>query len=125
MWDGLAQVPNPGQNPGQSSGPTIALQDMALSTEQQVRLQSFGDQGTTATVNSYGDLIQVGRYLGLGSSGMFTMDQPYTDEPWAVVSRAYDLMESLCQSFEDNYKLVYGLVWSLATGDRQLDPHRS
>lgn len=42
---------------------------------------SFGDGGTTASATCNGDLIQMTRFLGLGSSGLFTIDQGTTDEP--------------------------------------------
>lgn len=52
---------------------------------------SFGDRGTTASVNCYGDLIQMSQYLGVGHSGMFSMDHRSTSEPYMVRERAADL----------------------------------
>lgn len=42
---------------------------------------SFGDNGTTASANCVGDLIQISQYLGAGRSGVFTIDQCSTPEP--------------------------------------------
>lgn len=42
---------------------------------------SFGDNGTTASANGVGDLIQISQYLGAGRSGVFTIDQCSTPEP--------------------------------------------
>lgn len=52
---------------------------------------SFGDQGTTASVNCYGHLMQMSRFLGAGHSGMFSMDHRSAEEPYLVRSRAEDL----------------------------------
>lgn len=49
---------------------------------------SFGEKGTTASVNCYGDFLQSCQYLGTGHSGLFSLDQPLTDEPYMVHSRA-------------------------------------
>ncbi|KAI5919338.1 hypothetical protein F4810DRAFT_724648 [Camillea tinctor] len=49
---------------------------------------SFGDQGTTATVNLYGDVIQLGIYLSKGRSGMFSADHGRTAEPYLVDDRS-------------------------------------
>lgn len=55
---------------------------------------SIGDQGTTASINAYGELIQFGRYLGARTSGLFVVDQTFGDpswEPYMVVDRATGL----------------------------------
>ncbi|KAI7776719.1 hypothetical protein LA080_004653 [Diaporthe eres] len=52
---------------------------------------SFGDQGTTASVNCYGHLIQMSRFLGAGRSGMFSMNHRSTLDPCVVCKRASDL----------------------------------
>lgn len=52
---------------------------------------SFGDQGTTASVSCYGDLIQMSQFLGAGHSGVFSIDQNSTAEPYLIASRAGDL----------------------------------
>ncbi|OTB01046.1 hypothetical protein M426DRAFT_266674 [Hypoxylon sp. CI-4A] len=52
---------------------------------------SFGDEGTTATVNMYGDIMQFGAYLGVGESGMLSADQGIMDEPYLICSRASTL----------------------------------
>ncbi|KAF2469785.1 uncharacterized protein BDR25DRAFT_227832, partial [Lindgomyces ingoldianus] len=60
---------------------------------------SFGDHGVTASVNTYGDMIQFGRYLGAGRSGMFSADHSTTAEPYCVLARARHL-QSLCRDKE-------------------------
>lgn len=42
---------------------------------------SFGEGGTTASASCFGDLMQMSQYLGIGSSGVFTMDQSRTSQP--------------------------------------------
>lgn len=49
------------------------------------RHASFGDDGTTAIASCLGDLIQMSQYLGVGQSGVFTLDQTSTDEPGVLV----------------------------------------
>lgn len=67
---------------------------------------SFGDQGTTASVNCYGHLIQMTRFLGAGNSGMFSMDHDGTHQPFRISSR----MGDLCALSKDNGDLLrYGL----------------
>ncbi|KAL6705832.1 hypothetical protein ACN47E_006292 [Coniothyrium glycines] len=59
---------------------------------------SFGDRaGTTATVNKYGNIIQISRYLGFGLSGFFCVHQNLIYEPWYVQDR----MKRLMQASED------------------------
>lgn len=55
---------------------------------------SFGDSGTTATVNAYGQLVQITRYLGVGQSGFFSVDHQRTPEPWAITRRLSALLEA-------------------------------
>lgn len=52
---------------------------------------SFGDQGTTASVSCFGNLIQINQFLGAGKSGIFSMDHKKTDVPYYVSVRASDL----------------------------------
>lgn len=52
---------------------------------------SFGDEGTTASVSCYGHLIQMSRYLGVGKSGMFSMNQRSSEEPYMICERAKEL----------------------------------
>lgn len=52
---------------------------------------SFGDEGTTASVSCYGHLIQMSRYLGVGKSGMFSMNQRSSEEPYKICERAKEL----------------------------------
>src|SRR5690606_7650018 len=42
---------------------------------------SFGDNGLTASVSAYGELMQFARYLGAGRSGVFSLDYYWTPEP--------------------------------------------
>lgn len=76
---------------------------------------SFGDNGTTATVSRYGDIMQVTKRLETGSSGIFSMDHRSTHEPYFISDRARDL-EELSQSFYGN--TTYGLsMWDWPTTD--------
>ncbi|KAM0319836.1 hypothetical protein ACHAO8_000878 [Botrytis cinerea] len=52
---------------------------------------SFGDGGTTATVNAFGQLMQFSTYLGPGMSGMFSVDYTSLFGPWYVWGRADEL----------------------------------
>lgn len=52
---------------------------------------SFGDEGTTASVSCYGHLVQMSRYLGVGNSGMFSMNQRSSEEPYRICERAEQL----------------------------------
>ncbi|EKG19149.1 hypothetical protein MPH_03519 [Macrophomina phaseolina MS6] len=54
---------------------------------------SFGSEGTTASVNAYGNIMQISRYLGYGRSGFFSADQRGTSKPFYVDSRKEELME--------------------------------
>ncbi|OHE95463.1 hypothetical protein CORC01_09196 [Colletotrichum orchidophilum] len=54
---------------------------------------SFGDNGVTATVNAYGDLMQFSNYLGVSDSGIFSADHRDIDEPYWVGDRAEQLLE--------------------------------
>ncbi|KAF4533884.1 Mg2+ transporter zinc transport protein [Lasiodiplodia theobromae] len=66
---------------------------------------SFGDgAGTTATVNVYGNLIQLSRYLGgvqshdidgglVGRSGFLSVDLPTTPGPAQIEERAHELAD--------------------------------
>jgi hypothetical protein len=54
---------------------------------------SFGDgEGTTVSVNAYGHIMQISRYFGFGSSGLFCVDLEDTDQPYCADSRMEDLM---------------------------------
>ncbi|KAK7993115.1 hypothetical protein PG991_016294 [Apiospora marii] len=77
---------------------------------------AFGDNGTTALVGAYGDLIQFGAYTGCGRSGMFTADRRRSEEPYWVKVRTDQLME--WAEGEDPYKKHYGLeVYEVLQGD--------
>ncbi|KAL0258643.1 hypothetical protein SLS55_006140 [Diplodia seriata] len=54
---------------------------------------SFGDDGTTASVNAYGHIIQISRFLNHGRSGLFCVDLPETPEPYLVKPRMERLVE--------------------------------
>ncbi|KAF2675989.1 hypothetical protein K458DRAFT_492750 [Lentithecium fluviatile CBS 122367] len=68
---------------------------------------SFGDEGVTATVNAYGHLLQFSQYLGVGSSGVFSVDQAHVSEPFYVAYRAEQLQE--LYATRDVKDLGYGL----------------
>ncbi|KAK8188404.1 uncharacterized protein BKA78DRAFT_297938 [Phyllosticta capitalensis] len=55
---------------------------------------SFGNDGTTATVNGYGKILQISKYFGCGRSGFFCVDAPYQDEPWFIRYRADNLFSN-------------------------------
>lgn len=61
---------------------------------------SFGDQGTTASVNCYGHLMQMSQFLGVGHSGIFSMDHRSTEEPYLVARRARNLDTLSCDRGE-------------------------
>ncbi|KAJ4303215.1 hypothetical protein N0V90_002108 [Kalmusia sp. IMI 367209] len=55
---------------------------------------SFGDEdGTTVSVNAYGHIMQISRYLGFGVSGFFCVSDDGVNQPYYVWSRMQDLME--------------------------------
>lgn len=60
---------------------------------------SFGDQGATATVGAFGQLLQFSTFLGVGSSGVFSADHISTHEPYEAFSRARDLQQLSDQPF--------------------------
>lgn len=70
---------------------------------------SFGDNGTTASISRYGDVMQVTRYLGKGRSGVFSIDQTSTSEPYQVAARAADL-QGLSQTTYAAY--TFGIAMS-------------
>lgn len=61
---------------------------------------SFGDNGTTASVSAFGDLVQMSQYMGYGRSGIFTLDDPMLPEPYFVCSRAEDLRYTSPRNFD-------------------------
>ncbi|KAI1373906.1 hypothetical protein F4677DRAFT_427594 [Hypoxylon crocopeplum] len=71
---------------------------------------SFGDNGTIASVNMYGDIMQFGTYLGVADSGMFSADHGYTNEPYCVCRRAED-MDALSRGNLNNLN-SYGFQFS-------------
>ncbi|ROW15591.1 hypothetical protein VPNG_02145 [Cytospora leucostoma] len=52
---------------------------------------SFGDQGTTASVSCCGDLLQLSQYLGIGRSGVFSLDHLGAEDPYWISDRASQL----------------------------------
>ncbi|KAF7531823.1 hypothetical protein G7054_g8512 [Neopestalotiopsis clavispora] len=68
---------------------------------------SFGDGGTTATVNASGDIMQLSKYIGHGHSGMFSADHQCVAEPYLVIKRTADLQNLIGQSSYDK-KTTYG-----------------
>lgn len=55
---------------------------------------SFGDNGTTASLDRFGDLIQISQTHSSSRSGLFSVDLPYIDEPYYVRIRAEQLMSA-------------------------------
>lgn len=53
---------------------------------------SYGERGTTASVNNHGSLIQMTRYLKVGRSGFFSVDQEEIPGPDQIERRAEELM---------------------------------
>jgi hypothetical protein len=66
---------------------------------------SIGDEGVTASVNDYGDIMQFGRYLGAAKSGMFSVDHTEIETPYFVKDRALKL-QNLCENRTD---ISYGM----------------
>ncbi|KUI72184.1 hypothetical protein VM1G_08061 [Cytospora mali] len=66
---------------------------------------SFGDQGTTASVGCYGNLVRMIQYLGVGHSGVFSLDQ--TDEPYNIKLRAEQLDDLSADIHTGNYTLEF------------------
>lgn len=54
---------------------------------------SFGDRGTTASVNAYGNIMQISHFLKFGRSGFLSVDLGGTPEPYLVQSRMERLMD--------------------------------
>lgn len=54
---------------------------------------SFGDDGTTATLNHDGQLMQITQFLGVGTSGFFCVDRSWIAEPSFVQYRAQQLAD--------------------------------
>jgi hypothetical protein len=55
---------------------------------------SFGDEGTTVTVNKYGNNMQISRFLNFGFPGFLCVDSRY-DNPYWIQDRMNDLINSL------------------------------
>lgn len=74
---------------------------------------SFGDQGVTATVGAFGQLLQFSTFLGVGSSGVFSADHISTHEPYEASSRARDLQKLSDEPFHfgpiPSHDVSYGL----------------
>ncbi|TGO30641.1 hypothetical protein BPAE_0004g00990 [Botrytis paeoniae] len=70
---------------------------------------SFGDGGTTATVNAFGQLMQFSTYLGPGKSGMFSVDHTSILEPYLVSIRAEQLNDMSRARNRDS--MTYGVYF--------------
>ncbi|RAR01649.1 mg2+ transporter zinc transport protein [Stemphylium lycopersici] len=55
---------------------------------------SFGDHGTTASLNAFGDIIQISQAHRSARSGIVSVDLPEVPEPSSVQSRAQKLMSA-------------------------------
>ncbi|PYH42494.1 uncharacterized protein BP01DRAFT_394163 [Aspergillus saccharolyticus JOP 1030-1] len=53
---------------------------------------SFGDDGTTATITTRGQHVQISRYLGYGPSGFVSMDHKSMDEPYLGFFRRHTVL---------------------------------
>lgn len=73
-----------------------------------VTYASFGENGTTASVNSYSAIIQMTRFLGMSTSGFFSVDQFDVAKPNYIKLRAHELEEK-CK-YHDG--LNWGSFWS-------------
>lgn len=73
---------------------------------------SFGDNGTTATVSSYGHILQICRYFGVGRSGFFCVDLPDIIRAWISDAR----LRSLLDRAQSNAATI-GINWKEAFGD--------
>ncbi|EHK44774.1 hypothetical protein TRIATDRAFT_10221, partial [Trichoderma atroviride IMI 206040] len=67
---------------------------------------SFGDDGTTATANAHGHLLQITRYFGNKPSGFFCVDLPLAPEPCVIEARMNYLQES-CQDATRGIRLFF------------------
>ncbi|KAF2995400.1 hypothetical protein E8E13_004654 [Curvularia kusanoi] len=54
---------------------------------------SFGEDGMTASINAFGHIMQISRYLGFGSSGFLCVDSKYW-RPYWVEHRMDAILES-------------------------------
>ncbi|KAJ8107966.1 hypothetical protein OPT61_g8502 [Boeremia exigua] len=54
---------------------------------------SFGADGTTASVNGYGRIMQISRFLDFGASGFLCVD-PHYERPYYIKSRMEEILES-------------------------------
>jgi hypothetical protein len=73
----------------------IALPEKPKRTLEDVQAYaSFGDDGTTVTVNRYGNIMQISRFLEFGSSGFLCVDPQY-DNPYWIQDRMNQLIDSL------------------------------
>jgi hypothetical protein len=72
---------------------------------------SIGDQGTTASMNSYGEIIQLGSYLGVRAPGMFVVDQSFEQlpEPYMATSRAEELESLSRERIASRSQSTFGL----------------
>lgn len=70
-----------------------ARQDKQKEKEIPHAYASFGNDGLTVSVNEYGHIMQISRYMGFGSSGFLCVDSRYPP-PYYVQSRMETMMQS-------------------------------
>lgn len=70
---------------------TSSPADTALEYGDRGTYTSFGNEGTTASVNIYGQIMQISRFLGVGRCGFFSVDPPGLAEPCLIQWRAEEL----------------------------------
>lgn len=100
----LPQVTGKSENASRASLPPVSQsEDLDCGSWQEAPNSkchaSFGDQGTTATVGAFGQLIQFSDHLDAGSSGMFCADHAGVPQPYLVEARARKLHELSQQPF--------------------------
>jgi hypothetical protein len=54
---------------------------------------SFGDNGMTVSINAYGHIMQMSRYLNFGCSGFLCVDSKYST-PYFVQTRTQEILDS-------------------------------
>lgn len=74
---------------------------------------SFGDQGTTATVGAFGQLLQFSDFLGVGSSGIFSADHASVIEPCLISGRARKIQNLSDQPFHIGEETLRGSFYGL------------
>ena len=78
-----------------SSNPDVFIKDPDITSttvENRHNYCSFGENGTTVSVNAHGHIMQICQYVGVGSSGFFCVDLEDYPGPYWVQDRMEDLM---------------------------------